>query len=58
MARSFLGKITDQGSSNIHDVIRSVLNFLIFFFFFFLQKDLTSTKKRKTAYVYVYKKRV
>ena len=56
MARSFLGKITDQGSSNIHDVIRSVLNFLIFFFF--LQKDFTSTKKRKTAYVYVYKKRV
>ena len=57
MARPFLGKITDQGSSNIHDVIRSVLNFLIFFFFF-LQKDFTSTKKRKTAYVYVYKKRV
>ena len=34
-------------SSNINEVIRSVLNF---FFFFFLQKDFTSTKKRKTAY--------
>ena len=33
-------------SSNINEVIRSVLNFL----FFFLQKDFTSTKKHKTAY--------
>ena len=32
-------------SSNINEVIRSVLNFL-----FFLQKDFTSTKKHKTAY--------
>ena len=30
-------------SSNINEVIRPVLNF-------FLQKDLTSTKKHKTAY--------
>ena len=35
-------------SCNINEVIRSVLNFLIFFFF--LQKDFTSTKKQKTAY--------
>ena len=32
-------------SSNVSEVIRSVLNFL----FFFLQ-DFTSTKKQKTAY--------
>ena len=32
-------------SSNINEVIRSVLNFLIF-----LQKDFISTKKHKTAY--------
>ena len=32
-------------SSNIDEVIRSVLNFL-----FFLQKDFTSIKKHKTAY--------
>ena len=32
-------------SSNINEVIRSDLNFL-----FFLQKDFTSTKKRKSAY--------
>ena len=31
-------------SSNLNEVIRSVLNF------FFLQKDFTSTKKHKTAY--------
>ena len=32
-------------SSNINEVIKSVLNFL----FFFLQKDFKSTKKHKTA---------
>ena len=33
-------------SCNINEVIRSVLNF----FLFFLQKDFTSTKKQKAAY--------
>ena len=35
-------------SSNIIEVIRSVLNFLFIFFNFFLQKDFI--KKHKTAY--------
>ena len=35
-------------SSNINEVIRSVLNFL-FYFFFVLEKDLTRTKKHETA---------
>ena len=39
-------KQNNEISSNINEVIRSVLNY----FFFFLQKDFTSTKKHKTAY--------
>ena len=35
----------DPKSSNINDIIRSVLNIL----FFFYQKGFTSIKKRKTA---------
>ena len=36
--------IESDKSSNINEVIRSILNFL-----FFLSKDFTSTKKHKTA---------
>ena len=42
----FVKQLEAGKSSNINEVIRSVLNFLIFF----LQKDFTSTKKHKTGY--------
>ena len=36
-------------SSNIIEVIRSVLNFLFIFFYFFLQKDFIKSTKPLTA---------
>ena len=35
-------------SSNINEVVRTVLNFL-FYFFFFLQKDFARTKSTKSS---------
>ena len=36
-------------SSKINEVIRAVLNSLLFFFFFFLQKDFARTKSTKST---------
>ena len=48
MPESFFNKVSGRGSSNINEVIKTVLN-SFFSFNFFLQKDFARTKKHQKA---------